>query len=658
MRKTGISRVAIFTLSLLLFSGLALGGNLTGQGPHKAFAADVRLIVDGREIATDVAPIIEDGRTLVPVRAVSEALDAQVAWQEDLQIVSVAKGDMVLILQANTQEYHMNGRIYTLDVPVRLYNSRAMVPIRVISEAFGAGVEWDQETFRVIISLAGPAPETAPKEDVLHQYGSVRVKHNQVNLRQGPNTTSPILGQANEGDVFTLTGKVNDWYQIRRPDGSAAYVANWLADIYDPSRPLAQGDQAPQESETPQPPPHPEPTPSPSPSPAPSSQVEGKTFASRYDRVNLRSGPGTSFATLGQVNKGAQFTGVREENGWILLQWQGRDVWVRQDLVTSDLSLLTGDTSSPEEQDPLAPPHQVSVLETNREHGQASLVLSVGTAKVTILSNTKETLLIEVDGAQVPAGLQNPVAGTRPFTDLALTNISDRKVQITAKAETGGYFRLDRSNDRFTLTAVAKHKDGNLGLKGKTIVLDPGHGNYSGGTVDPGAISKHNGLKEIDFNTNVLMYLKDMLEAQGAKVYMTRGYDPVHITLAQRAQLANDHSADAFISLHGDSAANTSAYGAGTWLYTGDKRLTSAAQKDVRNALASSVNAAIAKATGRPAYIKYENFAVTRETKIPSILVEAGFLSNPEDAALLATEDYQRKLAQGLYNGLDAYFAY
>lgn len=666
MNNSPIGHTLVCALGVFVLSTMSLGHDAPLLGPEMASAAEIQLLVDGKPIATDVAPTIIDGRTLVPVRAVSESLQAQVAWHDDLRIVSVAKQNMVLTLQADKKEYQMNGRIHTLDVPLQIIDGRAMVPIRVISEAFGADVEWDGDAQRVLISMAGADVASTTSDQVLQQYGSIRIKHNRVNIRQAPNTSSPIVSQANEGDIFSLTGRVNDWFQIRRSDGTTAYVAGWLADVYDPSRSFAQVDPV---TPAPEPAPVPAPMPTPSPEPPPVSNptpaapeattdLAGQKHVSLFNNVNLRSGPSTSFDKVGQVNRGAEFTAIREENGWLLLNWQGKEVWVRNDLVSSDLSLIKTPTTLTSGHVNAEAAETMQVLETKEEHGQSWVTFHVGQAKTRVVSNTKETIVLEVDGAQVPAGFADPMAGKRPFVSMAFENVSDYAVRITVTLEKGGYFRLDRDNERFSIMGVAKHKDGNVGLAGKTIVLDPGHGNYSGGTVDPGAISKHNGLKETDFNTNVMMYLKETLEAQGAKVIMTRGYEPCSITLAQRAYLANDNSADAFVSLHGDSASNSSAYGAGTWLYTGDLRLTSAAQKDVRNELAKSINSGIAQATGRPAYIKYANFAVTRENEVPSVLVEAGFLSNPTDAALLATEDYQRKIAQGLYDGLANFFSY
>ena len=152
--------------------------------------------------------------------------------------------------------------------------------------------------------------------------------------------------------------------------------------------------------------------------------------------------------------------------------------------------------------------------------------------------------------------------------------------------------------------------------------------------------------------------LRDKLEAAGATVIMIReDENPINMTLYQRSVIANTANADAFIEIHGDSATST-ATGIGTWIYTDSARLTSSAQVDMRNEFGSVMNAAMASATGQPAYVKYGNFSVLRETEIPCVLIECGFLSNPHDVALLKDPAYWEKLAQGMYNGLYNYFAY
>ena len=267
---------------------------------------------------------------------------------------------------------------------------------------------------------------------------------------------------------------------------------------------------------------------------------------------------------------------------------------------------------------------------------------------------------MQIDGAHIDTSTWMPAENLSPFNGFKVENYGSNAVRMTANVTNEGYFRLDINGSTFTVTAAAKHKTGTLGLSGKTIVVSAGHGVYStGGAIDRGAVSTVDpSFDEVDFNTYVAQKLRDKLEAAGATVIMIReDENPINMTLYQRSVIANSANADAFIEIHGDSATST-ATGIGTWIYTDSARLTSSAQVDMRNEFGTVMNSAMAGATGEPAYVKYGNFSVLRETEIPCVLIECGFLSNPHDVALLKDPAYWEKLAQGMYNGLYNYFAY
>lgn len=115
-------------------------------------ADDIQLYMFGEEIACDVAPVIEDGRTLVPIRAISEGgMGADVKWNGKLKLVTVIKDEMEILLTIGEKEVIVNGKTEKLDVPAKLINDRTMVPVRFIGETFDYDVEWDNENRRVVI---------------------------------------------------------------------------------------------------------------------------------------------------------------------------------------------------------------------------------------------------------------------------------------------------------------------------------------------------------------------------------------------------------------------------------------------------------------------------------------------------------------------------
>ncbi|HHX51428.1 MAG TPA: copper amine oxidase N-terminal domain-containing protein [Clostridia bacterium] len=113
-------------------------------------AKEVRLAskvrVRGWEIKFDVPPVIKEGRTLIPVRAVSEGMGAEVSWDESTKTVTISKEDTIIEIILGSQEMLVNGEKVLLDVPAESIENRTLVPLRFIAEALGLKVDYDDET--------------------------------------------------------------------------------------------------------------------------------------------------------------------------------------------------------------------------------------------------------------------------------------------------------------------------------------------------------------------------------------------------------------------------------------------------------------------------------------------------------------------------------
>jgi N-acetylmuramoyl-L-alanine amidase len=97
----------------------------------------------------DADPLIENGRTLVPMRGILETLGAQVDWNEQTRTVTAVKDGITISLAVGNTAAAVNGEPRNLDVPARIINNRTMVPLRFLAESLSAAVDWD-ETRRVI----------------------------------------------------------------------------------------------------------------------------------------------------------------------------------------------------------------------------------------------------------------------------------------------------------------------------------------------------------------------------------------------------------------------------------------------------------------------------------------------------------------------------
>lgn len=113
----------------------------------------IKIMINGRILPTDVAPVMENGRLLIPVRAVGEALGANVDWNADLQqIILIGKGNTVQ-LKIGNKFASINGVSAELDVPAKILQGRTLVPLRFVSQALGANVNWDGNKQLVEISF-------------------------------------------------------------------------------------------------------------------------------------------------------------------------------------------------------------------------------------------------------------------------------------------------------------------------------------------------------------------------------------------------------------------------------------------------------------------------------------------------------------------------
>ncbi len=176
-------------------------------------------------------------------------------------------------------------------------------------------------------------------------------------------------------------------------------------------------------------------------------------------------------------------------------------------------------------------------------------------------------------------------------------------------------------------------------LAGRTIVLDAGHGG-----ADPGAIGVSGRTWEKYNTLFVALDAKAMLERAGARVIMTRS-DDRYVPLGTRAAMANRAGADVFISIHNDWNPNASLRGVTTYYYHERSRR-----------LAETMQANLVAALGaRDVGVLRRSFQVVRETTMPSVLLELGFLSNWNDERLLADPAYRYRAAQAIYNGVIEY---
>ena len=196
-------------------------------------------------------------------------------------------------------------------------------------------------------------------------------------------------------------------------------------------------------------------------------------------------------------------------------------------------------------------------------------------------------------------------------------------------------------------------------ITNKTIVLDAGHGG-----IDSGTSSDDKTIFEKDINLAITLKLKELIESSGGLVILTRDDDSslyeesgnkttrqkYNENLKNRKKIADESNADMLISIHLNYFTQSKYYGAQTFYPESNKdgkALASCIQNEFKRVVDNSNNRVI-----KPRNDLY----LLKDCKIPSALIECGFLSNEKEAKLLNDEEYQEKIAWAIYSGIQKYF--
>ena len=146
-------------LTIAALSAAAVTASVCGSAFADGAAADkITVTMNGQPMSFDVDPIMENDRTLVPFRAIFEALDCAVSYQRygELEMVEAQRGSDVVFLQIGSNKMSVNGSEVTLDVAPKIVNDRTLVPLRAVSESLDCTVDWiDESNTAAIVKKGG-----------------------------------------------------------------------------------------------------------------------------------------------------------------------------------------------------------------------------------------------------------------------------------------------------------------------------------------------------------------------------------------------------------------------------------------------------------------------------------------------------------------------
>ncbi|MCY7773466.1 N-acetylmuramoyl-L-alanine amidase [Bacillus haynesii] len=324
--------------------------------------------------------------------------------------------------------------------------------------------------------------------------------------------------------------------------------------------------------------------------------------------LNIRNAPHINAPVIGSLRRGS-IVQVEEKNyGWAKILYNGRTGWVASTYLYESSSNEASETS-----------YQKSY-----------------------------TGKIYVAGSHVRIR-------TGPGTDYKVIKIAnqgdayqvlDRKgqwvhIQINS-TQTGwiaGWLVSDSSQSGSSVSKSSSQTSNSL--SGKNIVIDAGHGG-----IDPGTIG-YNGSLEKNHTLATSSHLASLLKERGANVILTRSTDR-YLSLNRRVVISSSYNTDAFVSIHYNSSPAQLSHGVETYYYAGD----------TDKSLAANILRNVTSQTGFQSNgVRFGDFYVLRENPKLAVLVELGYISNPNEESNIQSETYQMRAANGIVQGLSDYFS-
>lgn len=664
-KKLLLTTLALGLFGATTVYGEQVNMDLFYNGKHHAYAAkEVKIEIDGKAmVPKDMPAVIIDGRTMLPMRQIAQELGCEVNWNEAAKQIYVMRGSDIIVFTVDSKTGYENGKEFTMDVPATIVNDRTMLPVRALADALHLNIKWDDPNRIVSIQSGDTVVKDEPKAPESGQITAGTLTGIQTPSAKDADQTFTIQADApieRYEKTFVDDQKiVLDFYGAK--SSLPGEITKTNSDIVTGIRTATHennGDSftrvvfdlsGKKDYEVTQ--------------SADKKNITISFGKTTVDKISAVHSQNKDIITIGGTGSFGASVAMTADPQKIIVTIPNCQSNLNDKINTADLQyVLDGkvDTSKGNTVELVLAVEDLVQYSYREETQNLILEIYPTTLKNMRYDKNANVLFLDkkdkidtgsvkmedhyLDGyfdVTLPGDYESDYGyGTYDVKGTVVENI-----EVSTK---GGNTTFRFKQNRISAYEVTDEGDSYaIRVKNpkevydKVLLLDAGHGGK-----DPG--TSGNGMQEKNLNLTIAQKIAQKLQGSGIKVYMTRDSD-VYPENSTRAKTAND-IADLMVSIHMNSGPET-ANGTETLyqVHANDNgaRLTS---KQLAEILQGKVVSATGN-TNRGAKL-WTDVLILNRTTVPSVIVEVIFITNTGDALKISNPAYQDQVAQAIADGI------
>lgn len=664
-KKLLFTTLALGLLGATTVYGEQVQMDLFYNGKHHAYAAkEVKIEIDGKEmVPKDMPAVIIDGRTMLPMRQIAQELGCEVNWNEAAQQIYVMRESDIIVFTVNSKAGYENGKEFTMDVPATIVNDRTMLPVRALADALHLNIKWDDPNRTVSIQSGDTFVKDEPKAPESGQTTAGTLTGIQTPSAKDADQTFTIQADGPMGryeKTFVDDQKiVLDFYGAK--SSLPGEITKTNSDIVTGIRTATHennGDSftrvvfdlsGKKDYEVKQ--------------SADKKNITISFGKTTVDKISAVHSQNKDMITIGGTGSFGASVAMTADPQKIVVTIPNCQSNLSDKINTDDLQYVLDGKVDASKGNTVEMVFSVEdlVQYSYREENQ-NLILEIYPTTLKNMRYDKNVNVLYLDkkdkidtgsvkfedhyldgyfDVTLPGDYENLYGyGTYDVKGTVVENI-----EVSTK---GGSTTFRFQQNRISAYEVTDEGDSYaIRVKNpkevydKVLLLDAGHGGK-----DPG--TSGNGMQEKNLTLTIAQKIEQELQGSGIKVYMTRDSD-VYPENSTRAQTAND-IADLLVSIHINSGPETA---------NGTESLYQVHANDSSSRLTSKQLAEILQAsmisgtgnTNRGVKLRTDLLILNRTT-VPSAIVEVVFITNTGDALKISNPAYQDQVAQAIADGI------